>query len=77
MVRALSFLIIFSFYSINYYLMYFHISDLTTEEEATLKYINSTSRKHKVAKIKGILLKRHNLDCVFNPKGWLVDDVSQ
>jgi hypothetical protein len=35
-VRAPSFLIMFSFYSINYYLVYFHISDLTTKEEATL-----------------------------------------
>jgi hypothetical protein len=57
--------------------MYFHIADLTTEEEATLKYIDSTSRKHKVARKKDIFLKRHNLHCVFNRKGWLVDDVSQ
>jgi hypothetical protein len=57
--------------------MYFHIADLTTEEEATLKYIDSTSWKHKIARIKDILLKRHNLDCVFNSTCWLVDDVSE
>jgi hypothetical protein len=35
--------------------MYFHIADLTTEEEATLKYIDSTSWKHKIARIKDII----------------------
>jgi hypothetical protein len=57
--------------------MYFYIVDLTPQEEATLKYIDSTSRNNKVERIKDILLKRHNLDRVFNPAGWLVDDVSE
>jgi hypothetical protein len=56
--------------------MYFYIADVTIEEEATLTHIASTSSKHKVALINDILLKRRNLDCLFNPTGWLRDDVS-
>jgi hypothetical protein len=52
--------------------MYFYIADVTIEEEATLTHIASTSSKHKVALINDILLKRRNLDCLFNPTGWLI-----